>query len=170
MNIWKVILSTLVIFTAGVFTGAIVNNIGHRGTERLHRFPFHETAVKKSPPAATNREPAKLILPAFSKQPGRNQSKELLERLDRELKLTPEQHQAIATILEESQKRTKEIWEKISPELRDEMKASREQMKALFTPEQAARFDELMKPKQVKPTAPGQPQTPSPTNAVEPKP
>ena len=167
MNIWKVILSTLVIFTAGVFTGALVNNIGHHGGDRLHRFPFRVEVVKKPTVAGTNREPAKLILPAFSKQPGRNQSKELLERLDRELKLTPEQHQSIAIILEESQKHTKEIWEKISPELRDEMKSSREKMKVVFTPEQAARFDELMKPKPAKPA--GQPAAPMPTNAGEPK-
>ncbi|MCX6896263.1 MAG: hypothetical protein NTZ16_12355, partial [Verrucomicrobia bacterium] len=104
----------------------------------------------------------------FSHPPGRGAGKEFLERLDHELKLTPEQHQAISAILEESQKRSKEIWEKISPELRDEMKSSREKMKEVFTPEQAARFDELMKPKPAKPA--GQPATPTPTNAVEPKP
>lgn len=170
MNVWKVILATLAIFTAGVFTGALVNGIGHRGGDRLHRLPFREPAAKKPALVATNREAARMTLPYLSRPPGRNQGKEFMERLDRELKLTPEQHQSIAAILEESQKRTKAIWEKISPELRAEMKSSREKMHEVFTPEQAARFEELMKPKPVKPAGRGQQQNSLPAKETAPAP
>lgn len=150
MNFWKVILSTLAIFTAGIFTGATVNSIGHRSIDRSHRFPFRN-APAKPVPAGTNSEPSRLTLPYVSRPPGKNQGRDFMERLDRELKLTPQQHLALMTILEESQKRSKAIWDKISPELREEMKTSREKMREVFTPEQLERFDELMKPKPGKP-------------------
>ncbi len=172
MNIWKVILSTLVIFTAGIFTGALVNGLNPRALDRSPRFPFRESAAKKAganftATTPTNREPAKLQLPGLAKQPTRIQNKEFLERLNREVKLTPEQHQELEKILEASQLRSKEIWERIAPDLREEMKVSREKMKAVFTPAQARQFDELLKPKPVKPVGPAQPATapPAPVSA-----
>ena len=168
MKIWKVILATLAIFTAGVFTGALVTGVNLRGPFRSHhnflREPFgkfHPPAVTNTP-AITNRDTDKLGMPFMSRPPGRGQGREFLERLDRDLNLTPDQHQKLEKILNESQKRSKEIWEKISPELREEMKTSREKMRAVLTPEQIARFDELMKPKQPKPPGQGQPPAPEP--------
>lgn len=168
MKIWKVILATLAIFTAGVFTGALVTGVNLRGPFRSHhnflREPFgkfHPPATT-SPPAVTNRDSNKLGMPFISRPPGRGMGKEFLERLDRELKLTPDQHAQLEKILNESQKRSKEIWEKISPELREEMKTSREQIRAALTPEQIACFDELMKPKPAKPPGQGQPSAPEP--------
>jgi hypothetical protein len=153
VNLWRVILSTLAIFTAGIFTGAIVNNLGRPDQEHPHRFLQRIPGGKKpaSVPATkvkfqTNRPPANLKMPYISRPPGRGLGKEFVDRLDRELQLTPEQHQQLVTILTESQERTKNIWEKISPELREEMRLSREKMRAVFTPEQAQRFDALMNP------------------------
>lgn len=170
MKIWKVILATLAIFTAGIFTGAFVTSVNHRSPfHGQHNFIRESFGKNRPHPAtnaadATNRETSRLAMPFMSRPPGRGMGKEFLERLDRELNLTPDQHQQLEKILDASQKRSKEIWEKISPELREEMKASREKMHAVFTPDQIARFDELMKPKQPKPTGPGQP------SAAEPKP
>ena len=114
--------------------------------------------------STTNREASRLGMPFMSRPPGRGMGKEFLDRLNCELNLTPDQHQQLEKILNESQTRSKEIWEKISPELREEMKASREKMRATLTPDQIARFDELMKPKPAKPPGQGQPP------ASEPKP
>ena len=68
-----------------------------------------------------------------------------MERLDRELQLAPEQRKRIETILDESRKQAHEIWTKIEPEMREEMKKSRELIREVLTSEQNQRFDELMK-------------------------
>lgn len=142
MKIWKVILATLVIFTAGILTGAVVSRLASRTRPPLWR--LHEAGDKKLLPPGSNRETARLTMP-FSRPPARALARDFLERLDRELKLQPEQHRRIQKILEESQKRNKEIWEKIEPEVREEMKCSREEIRGLLTSEQRKHLDELMK-------------------------
>ena len=124
MNLWKVILSTLAIFTAGIFTGAVVNNLGHADQEHPRHFLQHLPTGKKPGVAAApkiktppNHQPGNSKPPYFSRPPGRGMGKDFVERLDRELQLQPDQHQQLVAILEQSQERTKAIWEKISPEL-----------------------------------------------------
>jgi Spy/CpxP family protein refolding chaperone len=169
VKIWKVIISVLAIFTAGLFTGALLNNVGHPGGSHWRRLPFRDQAVHRAaapqppPPAVTNHEPAHLNFPGFVRPPGKNIGRDFLERVGRELELTADQRQQVEKILEQSQQRTREIWESVSPQLREEMKTSREKMRAVLTPEQIARFDELMKLKQPRPG----PTNPPP--AVEPK-
>lgn len=143
MKIWKVILAALVIFAAGIMTGAVANRSYHRS----HRFfprEQHEPVANVAPPAANSNREAHLSLP-FMKPPGRGQGKEFLEHLEKELKLDEEQHKRVEKILSESQKRTKELWEKVAPEMREEMKRSREAIREILTPEQNARMDELLK-------------------------
>jgi hypothetical protein len=156
VKIWKVILATLVIFVAGVLTGAIVTRFAARPPHPLLR--FREPETKAPVLVSSNREP-RLTLP-FSRPPARGLSKEFLARLDEELKLAPEQHRRIDKILEESQKRNKQLWETIAPELREEMKHTREQIREVLTPEQRKRMDELMK------RPPKAPKEGQPTNAA----
>ena len=160
MKIWKVILASLVIFAAGILTGAVMNRFYHHP----HRFlPLREPLVVAPAPGVnsnSNREP-RLNLP-FGRPPGRSLAKEFLERLDKELKLDGDQHKRVEKILNESQKHTKEIWEKIAPEMREEMKKSREQIREVLTPEQNTRMDELLK------LAPKPPKEGPPTNAAPP--
>ena len=179
MKIWKVILATLVIFGAGLVTGGLLVGIADGARERRHHwFQMHDAKFhppgfgNTNAPTGSNREPGKLSLP-FGRPPGKSMGKEFLERLDRELKLEPEQRKRVGKILDESQKHTKEIWEKVAPEMREEMKRSREQMRDVLTPDQNKRLDELMKRG---PKPPGEGQTnnaplPPPENPpAEPKP
>lgn len=157
MKIWKVILATLVIFVAGVLTGAVISRLSDRPRHAL--FPFHAPGFNPSPTVSSNREP-RLTMP-FSRPPGRSLGKDFLARLERELKLDAGQRRRVEQILEESQKRNKVIWEQIAPELREEMKRSREQIREVLTPEQQKRMDELMKHPS-KATRDGQPATAAP--------
>ena len=142
MKIWKVILATLVIFTAGLLTGAVAMRLHFRSRPPLPL--YHETGVKNPNPPGSNHEPSRLMMP-FNRPPGRGLAKDFIERLDRELMLASEQHKRIQKILEESQKRNKELWEKIAPEIREEMKCSREEIREVLTANQRNRLDELMK-------------------------
>lgn len=142
MNLWKVILATLVIFTAGILTGAVVSRFAC--WTQPHGWHVRPADDRSAAAPATNRPTTRLIMP-FSRPPSRAVIKDFLGRLDRELDLQPEQHRRIQKILEESQKNTKEIWEKIAPEVREEMKRSREEIRNILTAEQRKRMDELMK-------------------------
>ena len=164
MKIWKVILATLVIFGAGVITGGLLVGVADGVRERrqhwleAHKFKFQQAKI--TPVGNTNHEPARLMMPS-GVPPRRQFPKDFLDRLDHELKLTPDQHQQIDGVLDEGQKRTKVLWERIAPEVRDELKISREKILNLLTPDQKIRFEELMKPRANKPA------NQSPTPAAE---
>ena len=153
MKIWKVILATLVIFGMGVITGGLLVGISDGVRERRqhwlesHKFKFQQAQIAAV--GKTNREPSRLTMP--SGVPNRRQfPKDFLDRLNRELKLTPDQHQQIDQVLDNGQKRTKELWDRIATEVHEEMKNSQEKILKLLTPEQKSRFEELMKPRQNK--------------------
>jgi len=163
VKIWKIILATLVIFGMGVITGGLLVGIADGVRERRqHLFAIHNARLQQATPngPATSNTPherdPRLTLP-LGLSPRRQFPKDFLERLDRELKLTPEQHKQIDQVLDEGQKRTKEIWDRIAPEVRQEMKNSREQILNLLTSEQKTRFEELMKPRPNKPAREAQP-------------
>jgi len=50
---------------------------------------------------------------------------EFLQKLDREVHLTPGQHERIEKIITAGQQRNKELWERIAPELRREWRKLR---------------------------------------------
>jgi Spy/CpxP family protein refolding chaperone len=176
LKVWKVILATLVIFTAGIVTGALLIRTFHRAQEHARRQSIAEHDVQTHTPPPTNaapREPGRLSLP-FGRPPGRSMGKEFLERLDHELKLDADQKKRVEKILDESQKRTKDIWEKVAPEMREEMKRSREKMREVLSAEQNTRLDELMKhapkPGEPKPPREGAPESVSNLPPVTPPP
>ena len=70
---------------------------------------------------------------------------EFLNRVQRELNLTPVQHERIQQIIAEGQVRTKEMWEPVAKQMRQEMQQVRERIRAELTPEQRIRFEELLK-------------------------
>ncbi|MEI7728139.1 MAG: hypothetical protein WCO56_01110 [Verrucomicrobiota bacterium] len=124
MKTWKLILATLVIFVAGIVTGATV----------AHRLM---TAVKSPIP----RQPEGV---------GRNwmmQRPEFLQRLKTELRLTSEQADKVAVILRQSNQRIEPLWELIGPLLQEETAKVRQEIKAVLTPEQQKQFEELAKPR-----------------------
>lgn len=162
MKIWKIILATLVIFGTGVITGGLLVGVadgmrGYRphGPARNAHLPQATTPAPAVSNTPHERDP-RMTLP-LGVPPRRQFPKDFLERLDRELKLTPDQRKQIDQVIDEGQKHTKEIWERIAPEVRQEMKNSREQILNLLSPEQKTRFEELMKPRGNKPAREAQP-------------
>ncbi len=136
MNNWKVIptivIATVLIFGAGVFTGGfLVNSVK----------PSH--AKKNKEAALTNG--AAVALPAtpsnISGQPASKfqrlpeiLSKEFLQRLDSELKLSSEQHDAVQKIISAGQGQMKQA-----------MNAARLEIREVLTPEQQKQFDTQLK-------------------------
>lgn len=125
----------MVIFGTGVVTGGLL--IQH--FSRLH-------------PAAGFREatPVRPVSPPFTPSPG-GLKLELLRRMQKELDLTPEQHERIDGILSESQEHTRQIMEPVRPLLADELKHARDQFREVLTPEQRARFEDLLRQQQQHP-------------------
>jgi hypothetical protein len=123
---WKVIAATLVIFCSGLVVGALMEKKAIRT----------EFAIPV-PRGVTNAVPSLWHV----------QQREFLHRIDRELNLTPEQRDKIQQILKQSQERTKVIREKIAPEMKDEIKRVRDEIRAELAPEQQAKFEAAMKSK-----------------------
>jgi Spy/CpxP family protein refolding chaperone len=148
LNIWKVILATIVIFVAGLVTGALV--VWH--SERLFSTPAqHPSSTPRSAPVVS---PGGLRL-------------ELLRRMQRDLNLTADQHEKIDKILKESQERSRKIMEPVAPEIRDELARTRDEFRKVLTPEQRAKFDELLKHQQHRPDQPHRPGNASPDSRVQ---
>ncbi len=124
MNTWKVILATLVIFIAGLVTGAVL----------VRQTPALRRAVRPSAP----RTGTALGSPGVMRL-------ELLRRLQRELELTPEQKERIDKILKEGQEDSRRIMEPVMPELKARFQRTKEQFREVLTPEQRLKFDELIK-------------------------
>jgi hypothetical protein len=120
VNVWKVILASLLIFGAGFVTGQLTPQI----RERPQR-PADATLMSHAP----------------------RQRLDYLSRLTRELDLSPSQKQKIEEILKESQEHTRRIWDSVAPQAREEYHQAREQIRAQLSPSQQARFDVVFKPK-----------------------
>jgi Spy/CpxP family protein refolding chaperone len=121
----------MVIFVCGIFTGVFV--------VRMQPASSAASPVPQPVSVSTNR----MKLPAFAQlQP---QRPEFLKRLDRQLDLTPEQHDEIAKIMKTSQDRTDPLWEKIAPQLSDELKRVRKEISQVLTPDQRKKWAEINK-------------------------
>ena len=120
MKVWKVIFAALVIFSAGVVTG---------------RLTFQLDLLTPPPPERSARNSQRS-----------RQRPELIDRMEKELKLSPEQRERIDVILKESRERMKRLWESVSPQADEEFKRVHAQIGAELTPEQAAKNEELFKP------------------------
>lgn len=129
MTPWKVILPTMLIFACGVFTGVFVT--------RTQPVPAAVSPAPQPLSGTTN----KARLPAFAQL--QQQRPEFLRKLDRQLDLTPEQHDQIAKIMKVSQDRTAPLWEKIAPQMSDELKRVRAEIRQVLTPEQRKTWAEM---------------------------
>jgi len=139
VNTWKVILATLVIFGAGVVTGGLL--VGYSNYLQLHRQkPVATDTPPPNPSVAiavhTNQLPA---------PPPVLLRKDFLNRLNQELKLSPEQREHIEKIISEGQERNRELWQKIEPDVRAALVDAREKIRAELTPEQQTHFEEILK-------------------------
>jgi Spy/CpxP family protein refolding chaperone len=126
VNTWKVILATLVIFVAGLVTGAVV--VWH--SERLFSNPSQHQTTPPHPGPAVSTGGLRL---------------DFLRRMQRDLNLSAAQNKEIDKLLKESQERSRIIMEPVAPQIREELARTREEFRKVLTPEQQARFEELLK-------------------------
>jgi hypothetical protein len=121
VNVWKVILATLVIYSAGLITGSLL--VRQRLAPR---------------PAPDQHQQGPGPMPWFLQQ-------RFLDRMRVELNLTPEQTARLEGVFIGSRDRTRMITDLIQPEMQAEMRNTREQIMAELTPPQRRRFEELMR-------------------------
>jgi Spy/CpxP family protein refolding chaperone len=130
VNFWKVILATIVIFGTGVMTGSLlVNHVQYLHTKASKRPEAAVPANNSIPPTngqslGASKSPR---LPEFM-------SKQFLQRLNEELRLAPEQHEAIQKIITDGQNLMHKTMQDARLEIREQL-----------TPEQRSKFDELVK-------------------------
>jgi len=147
VNVWKIILATVVIFGAGVITGGLLVN--HSDRAKLRKIRAIQTAPQQSqwtPPLREFPRRADKELQLSLEQ----RRIEFLLNVTRELKLTPEQRERIERLVHESQERTRQLWEQVGPQMRKELTVVREEIREELTPQQRKRFEELMKRQQAR--------------------
>jgi hypothetical protein len=122
VSAWKVILATLVIFSAGVLTGLVVQ---HRTDER------RQTRFVPPPPPIITRG--------------------FLDRMQGELQLAPEQRDHLEKIITESQERVRILWSLVGPEMAEERRHVNEEIRGQLRPDQREKFEQLLKRKPLPP-------------------
>ena len=151
MNYWKVILATIVIYGAGVISGGLlVNHVDHSRPRNLHRPETPVVSGSSISPTNTPGQPG-------SRSPRLPEmlSRQFLQRLDAELRLTPDQHEAIQKIITDGQNLMHKTMQDARLEIREQL-----------TPEQRSEFDEMVKrPPRRPPNATNAPPVLPPTNA-----
>jgi len=153
VNVWKIVCATLVIFIAGIVTGAVLVRIGERGPKPWVRQP-REFANRPQTNNAGQFNPLPPNQPNRPNNPPGNNpgnpnsgpmGREFVATLERELRLTPDQREQVNKLMSEGQERIRVLRQGIDPEVRKEMQKTHEQIQALLTPEQREQFLLLMK-------------------------
>ena len=120
MNRWRIILAAVVIFAAGAATGGIlVRNYAPKVVKRMHVSP---------------------VLPI-----SHDRRQEYISKLDREVQLSAGQKAKVEEILAASQKRMKQIWEPLEPEVKEEYRRTRREISEILTPEQQEKMSKWRK-------------------------
>ena len=114
----------MVIFGTGVVTGGLL--------------------VRHASPVQPNQQAAVAPRPAQPTSAG-GMRLELLRRMERELDLSPRQRSQVDKLIKESQERTRKIMEPIAPEITAQLQRAKDEFRAVLTPAQQARFDQLIK-------------------------
>lgn len=123
---WKAIVAALVLFFAGVLSGVM-------GQRLIEARQAAELPVNKRP------------FPGGPPMPWTGVRMSFMERLAKDLELTPDQAEKIDRIIKSSQERLRALWEPVAPKARAEMTNSRAAISAVLTPEQRERMEELFK-------------------------
>ncbi|HEX3890063.1 MAG TPA: hypothetical protein VHX90_04350 [Verrucomicrobiae bacterium] len=145
MNYWKVILATVVIFGAGVFTGGLlVNSIQRPHFRNGHRPPANAEAHS---PAEAQHEPQSrtnnLAMPR--PRPPEILGTNFVQQLDDALQLTPDQRASIQKIIADGQERNHSIWTNNSAQMREVVQDVRHRVREELTADQQKLFEDLMK-------------------------
>ena len=120
----------MLIFGAGVVTGGLVVRTRVVQQEATPQPVPNIAAAPTPPPHATNLAPGRQLF---------------LQRVRRELDLTPEQSAKIDEIMAESHKRIAKIYEPVTPQAREESRRVRQEIMAQLTPEQRRKFNQSVK-------------------------
>jgi Spy/CpxP family protein refolding chaperone len=128
VKIWKVVIAVMLIFGAGVVTGGLL--VRTRVTPRIA-------------PAA----PVTMGMPSQS-APISPARQAFVQKVRRELNLSPEQSTQVDEIMRDSRKRMTKIYEPVMPEAREETRRVRQEIQAILTPEQKKKFNEVFKHRQ----------------------
>jgi hypothetical protein len=73
----------------------------------------------------------------------RSMTQRIVARLDRELQLTPQQHDAVTRIFEMRRQHIEAINAAVRPQIRHEIDEGNAEIEKILTPEQRAKFDKL---------------------------
>lgn len=177
VNTWKIVSAALAIFATGVLTGALSVGVAGSVAKRKapDRKPRAEVALPALPAAVATAgaEGARRDLPPLNLQPPGAARMEVLRRIDRDLKLTPTQHERLGQLIDGTEKRLREIWEPVAPEAQTAVRELRRRIKdEVLTPEQRPAFDKFLRnrsnsdrPTARRPVA--DPVAPSPTPAPQ---
>ncbi len=139
MNIWKVILATVVIFAAGAITGGlIVRNSQAKASLQAKSENGHASAPQGTNSVRDHKLPAPPIWPL---------TKNFVDKLQRELNMDADQRERISQIICDGQEITRLIWQEIEPDIYHTIVETKDKIRAELTPEQLAKFEELLKPK-----------------------
>jgi hypothetical protein len=148
VNVWKVVCATLVIFVAGIVTGAVLVRLGERGPRPWNR-PNRETINRPfTNPTVTNLSPQSNAARPNNPSPANNLGplgREFVPALERELRLSLDQREQIQQVVKASQEQIRDLRLRIEPEVRAEMQKAQEQIRALLTTEQQEQYQRLMK-------------------------
>lgn len=144
MNTWKVVCATLVIFVAGIITGATVVRFAQGPRQWRGQRPAIDNRAQPGFAHPGNQNPASDPRPQNA-MTGGLLSREFIQGLERQLRLTPDQRERVDKIMVEGQERVRELRSRIDPELRKELQQTREQIRAVLTPEQREQFEQMMK-------------------------
>ena len=136
MNNWKVIptivLATVLIFGAGVFSGGLLVN--YVKTTRPKKISKVELPATNALTVVAPASPPALAFTKTAPRPADILSKDFLQRLEMEIHLSREQHEAVQKIIAEGQNSTRKM-----------MNAARLEIREVLTPEQQKQFDGLVK-------------------------
>jgi Spy/CpxP family protein refolding chaperone len=130
---WKPILAALIIFLAGAVIGALIPAQGPAMIPTKDRRPPHEERSHRGGPPSR---------PPWNPTLSGEQIQEICGRMTRDLDLTPVQSNHVHEIVQEGQVRMKAIADEFLPRTREEFRRTREEIKAVLTPEQLETFEE----------------------------
>lgn len=150
MNIWKIVIATVVIFATGVVTGGLLASHAQRINARQMRRLTNALEAWRAHPADMLRTARGELRPLVDEQ-----RRQFLRTIQRELNLRPEQRARIEQIIREGQEKTREILNTIRPELREHWRQLNNKIRAELTPPQRKRFDELLRERPWGRTEPG---------------
>lgn len=131
MKNWKPILAVLLIFAAGVATGAMAARAKFRAelADRIQERRGGPGGPRPGPPGPRMGE--------FRER--------FIEGLKKDVGISEDQAQQIDKVMRESQERMAKIWEPVEPKAKAEFEATNQKVKSILTPEQLVKFEEMKK-------------------------